>query len=91
LFVNKSIDERIKRLQDSKRASIQQVMEKSDGHEQLTIQDLLSLFGNVTQDGDENGNCFVVGENGDEDLTIFEDDAYVQWEEGAKKTFFQGR
>jgi hypothetical protein len=88
LFVNETIDIKIKGLQEAKRRKIQQIMNKSNDDVELSIPELLSLFGDVSKEGEDGGNYFITGDSKDEDYAIFEDDAYSQWEKGGTKYFF---
>jgi hypothetical protein len=84
LFITDTIDEKIHQMQREKKAKIQQVMERGDDHKAETVEDLLNLFGNVDQAENRNGQYFVLGEDRPAQEAIFDDNAYMEWDQMKK-------
>ena len=81
LFVTNTIDEKIYQMQQDKNARIAEVMERGGNPDSDSVEELLTLFGN----SDQTTEFIVVNKHRLKQEPIFDDDAYMEWDQIKKK------
>ena len=80
LFVTSTIDEKIHEMQQDKKARIAEVMERGENADSVTVEELMALFG----DTDEMTEFIVVNKDRPAQDAIFDDNAYMEWDQVKK-------